>query len=181
MSKFVVLWVYGDKMNLISEYQPLVKSNARKLAYYYGVDRADLEQEGNFMLHHLQLLWKDFEIISPAYIQLRVIGAMKIYIADNLGPVAVPNVAFWRHGERAHGEGVGESTTSTDPETLYLKEEAEELFREQVIAFVERLTPEERIVFYSRILTDKPETTRNLAEMMEVKSPQTIINIAEKI
>jgi len=173
-------------MNILKQYQPLVKYNARRLAQYYGVERDDLEQEGNLMLWKIQEagdLGDNTNAVST-YIKLRVVGAMQDYIAKNVGPVAVPKSAFWEQGERANVGGfgeIGDSINSDDPETLYLKEESDEDFSEKVIALIDDLTFQEIVVFEKRFLTDEPMSSRELAAGIGVKSPQTVLNIETRI
>lgn len=169
-------------MNLVEQYQPLVQNRARYFAQKYNMDRDDLEQVGYLVLLEMQdkEFGEDMTAIS-LYCNLRVTGAIRNYIAKNLGPVAVPSNAFWDHGERAYSDIVGDSTMADDPEKLYLEAEAECLFNEKVIAFISSLPPKERAVFYERVVAEEPMTTRELADWIGVKSPQTIVNIEKRV
>jgi hypothetical protein len=173
-------------MNLIEDYQPLIKSQAIIFEQKYPVDKNDLEQEGNLMLHQIQEAGNlgDNPLAVSSYVKLRVIGAMRDYIAKNVGPVAVPKSAFWEHGERAgvgDFEEIGDSINLEDPETLYLKKESDKIFNKKVIAFVKDLSLQEEIVWLLRIYCDEPSATRQVAEFIGVKSPQTVLNIEERV
>jgi len=170
-------------MNLINDYQPLIKNQAMIFARKYGVERDDLEQEGNLMLWQIQEggMLGDNALAVSSYVKLRVIGAMQTYIAHNVGPVAVPNNAFWEHGERAllgPMDSVGEST---NPEDEYLLKESAMEFSKKVKALKALLTPKEIAIFEGMIMAESPLTTREMADAIGVKSPQTVVNIRDRI
>jgi len=194
-------------MNLIEQYQPLVKRHSRKLADRFNMDSQDLEQEGNLMLWQIQEagnLGDNAKAIS-SYVKLRVVGAMQHCIAKNLGPVAVPSNAFWQKGENAYGQTFIEDWESNEPrpdapngdgsfypienthsnsinpeDELLLKEKGNN-FDMKVIALLETLSLEEIAVFDGIIMAEEPLTTRNMAEIIGVKSPQTVVNIKDRI
>jgi RNA polymerase sigma factor (sigma-70 family) len=174
-------------MSLIENYQPLIKNKAQSFSYKYGIDKDDLEQEGNLAIWKLQdsgTIREDNAAAVSSYIKLRVIGAMQEYVAKNVGPVAVPNNAFWQGGECAQVgnlEEIGDSINSDDPETLYLRKEGTKLWNEKVIAFINSLPERERSVFMFRIVADEPMSVRELADFIGVSSPQTVLNIEARV
>ena len=194
-------------MNLIEQYQPLVHHNARHLGERFNMDKRDLQQEGNLMLWQIQetgMLGDNAKAVS-AYVKLRVVGAMKNYIAKNLGPVAVPASAFWEKGEYAtayeavdevehYDEFSGNSKERTDkqayvfdtnevlnPEDEYLAKEGAMEFNKQVKALKALLTPKEIAVFDGILMAEEPRTTREMADAIGVNSPQTVVNIRDRI
>ena len=193
-------------MNLIEQYQPLVYHNARHLGERFNMDKRDLQQEGNLMLWQIQetgMLGDNAKAVS-AYVKLRVVGAMKNYIAKNLGPVAVPASAFWEKGENAFGmsllddwesDGPRSDAPSGDlsyypieykdnslnPEDEYLAKEGAMEFDKQVKALKALLTPKEIAIFEGMIMAEEPLTTREMADAIGVNSPQTVVNIRDRI
>lgn len=169
-------------MNLIEDYQPLVQNQAWKLGKSFNVDAKDLEQEGNLMLWQIQEagnLGDNAKAIS-SYVRLRVIGAMKKYIAKNNGPAVVPDSAFW-DGDRASIGAMELVHTGLNPENEYLSKESAMEFDMKVKALKALLTPREIAILEEMILSDEPLTTREMAVIIGVNSPQTVVNIRNRI
>jgi DNA-directed RNA polymerase specialized sigma subunit len=170
-------------MNLIKDFEPLLKSEATKLSKLWGIDKKDLIQEGYVRLLELEVKFPFMFEWEPAertkYIKLAVMGAMRNYIAAMKGPISVQKDTFFK-GEYKRPP-VEDVSTIIDSEEIMIQKEALLTLEEQVRKFCKTLSHNEYIVFYNWIYTDNQKSMRYIAETIGVKSPNAVHRIKNNL
>lgn len=172
------------------KYRPYVYKTAWKIAKKFNVDRNDLIQEG------LMGLWsicstldsdkKPAQIVS--YIKLTVRGKMLERIANMSEIFKVSMHKYYEDKPKVTRLGMMDQWKVYDqklnPEEVLLAKEREvetQEKAEEFYGFFKTLTKPERIVLQKLMIAKKPKTTRKVAKLIGVKSPQTVVNVRDNI
>ena len=171
-------------------YRPWVFKAAYKLAYRYGVDAGDLAQEG---LAFAWSLGAKIDMSRPiaeqvSYFKQCVKGRMLEYISQIGSVLRLTHWQFKKNEIKIQSLKINDERwdlgTALDPETCLIQQETEQ-DQQQVLKrvgmFNDSLSRKERIVFQKSMIAKHPMTTRDLARKIGVKSPQTVVNIQNKI
>ena len=169
---------YWSKYGL--RYRPWVLSKAKKFSEWSGVDFDDLAQEG------LALMWTVCSFVNPNKTAKQIVSYLKKSVHGQL----MKTIA------KAHDNltiSLDTITENNEIETIGYQKSPEELaVRSEELAeakskamrfatFFNSLDKNEKKVLQQCIINKNPTTVREAANKIGVKSPQTIVNIRNRV